>query len=97
MADPISSRTSARTSNTSNPNARLANPALTQGGAYVLLGQGDLVVSNDSVTAPMWSDNNPNLTFFILHQLKYLVMYKNIIHQFFKQLQQKYLLKYNLM
>ncbi len=64
MADPISSRTSARTSNSSNPNARLANPALTQGGAYVLLGQGDLVVSNDSVTAPMWSDNNPNLTFF---------------------------------
>ena len=54
-----------RIDNTStNPNARLANPALTQGGAYVLLGPGDMVVSNDSVTAAMWSDNNPTLNIF---------------------------------
>jgi hypothetical protein len=54
-----------RINNTStNPNARLANPALTQGGAYVLLGPGDMVVSNDSVTAAMWSDNNPTLNIF---------------------------------
>ena len=36
----------------------------TQGGAYVLLGAGDIVVSNDSVTAPMWSNNDPSLNIF---------------------------------
>jgi len=36
----------------------------TQGGAYVILDQGDVVISNDSVTAPMWSNSNPNLTNF---------------------------------
>jgi len=40
------------------------DPASTQGGSYVLLGPGDVVVSNDSVAAPMWSNNDPSLTFF---------------------------------
>ena len=40
------------------------DPALTQGGAYIILTDGDVVVSNDSVAAPMWSNNDPNLTFF---------------------------------
>ena len=35
-----------------------------ENGSYVPLVGGDLVLSNDAVTAPMWSDNNPNLTFF---------------------------------
>ena len=35
-----------------------------QGGAYVILSAGDVVVSNDSVTAPMWSNNDPTLTNF---------------------------------
>jgi len=38
--------------------------ASSQGGAYVILTAGDVVVSNDSVTAPMWSSNNPTLNFF---------------------------------
>ena len=38
--------------------------ASSQGGAYVILSAGDVVVSNDSVTAPMWSSNNPTLNFF---------------------------------
>ena len=57
---------------TSAPNyqrvARNANAneaaVITQGGAFVILDQGDVVISNDSVTAPMWSSNNPNLTNF---------------------------------
>ena len=57
---------------TSSPNykrvARNGNTneaaVVAQGGAYVILDQGDVVVSNDSVTAPMWSDNNPTLTNF---------------------------------
>ena len=57
---------------TSAPNyqrvARNANAneaaVITQGGAFVILDQGDVVISNDSVTAPMWSNNNPNLTQF---------------------------------
>ena len=36
----------------------------TQGGAYVILDGSDVVVSNDSVTAPMWSNNNPTLNIF---------------------------------
>ena len=40
MADPIISRTS-----NGNTQSRLANPTNTQGGAYVLLGDGDMVVS----------------------------------------------------
>ena len=35
-----------------------------QGGSFVEFSPGDIVLSTDSVTAPMWSDNNPNLTFF---------------------------------
>ena len=38
--------------------------ASSQGGAYVILSAGDVVVSNDSVTAPMWSSNNPTLNYF---------------------------------
>ena len=57
---------------TSAPNyqrvARNANAneaaVVAQGGAYVILDQGDVVISNDSITAPMWSNNNPNLTQF---------------------------------
>jgi len=57
---------------TSAPNyqrvARNANAneaaVVAQGGAFVILDQGDVVISNDSVTAPMWSNNNPNLTQF---------------------------------
>ena len=44
-----------------NPNE---NTNITSNGAYVLLGLGDTVVSNDSVTAPMWSSNNPTLNIF---------------------------------
>ena len=41
--------------------SRLANPASTQGGCLCIIRSKEmLVVSNDSVTAPMWSDNNPN-------------------------------------
>ena len=47
-----------------NPNARLQNPDTTQGGGYSLLGPGDTVVSNDSVTAAMWSNNDPTLNIF---------------------------------
>ena len=36
----------------------------TQGGAYVILDGSDVVVSNDSVTAPMWSNNSPTLNIF---------------------------------
>ena len=36
----------------------------TQGGAYVILTTDDLVVSNDSIAAPMWSNNNPTLNVF---------------------------------
>ena len=38
--------------------------ATNQGGAYVILSTDDLVVSNDSIAAPMWSNNNPNLSIF---------------------------------
>jgi len=38
--------------------------AETQGGAYVILSTDDLVVSNDSIAAPMWSNNNPSLNIF---------------------------------
>ena len=48
---------------TANPAAVLP-PADSQGGAYVILTAGDVVVSNDSVTAPMWSNNDPTLTTF---------------------------------
>ena len=41
-----------------------ADIVLPQGGAYNLFGPGDVVVSNDSVTAPMWSNNDPTLTVF---------------------------------
>ena len=37
---------------------------LTQGGGYSLLNPGDMVVSNDSVTAAMWSNNDPTLNIF---------------------------------
>ena len=49
-----------------NPNADTTTPgqALIGGGAYAELGPGDSVVSNDSVTAPMWSNNDPTLTVF---------------------------------
>jgi len=40
------------------------NGAETQGGAYVILTTDDLVVSNDSIAAPMWSNNNPTLNIF---------------------------------
>jgi hypothetical protein len=33
-------------------------------GAYTILAPGDVVLSTDSVTAPMWSNNDPNLTIF---------------------------------
>ena len=46
-----------------NPNEQ-TNGQNTANGAYVLLGLGDTVVSNDSVTAPMWSSNNPTLNIF---------------------------------
>ena len=48
---------------TSNQQAILP-AAESQGGAYVILTSGDVVVSNDSVTAPMWSNNDPTLTQF---------------------------------
>jgi hypothetical protein len=48
----------------STNNSPLLPPANTQGGAYVLLGAGDMVVSNDSITAPMWSNNDPSLNAF---------------------------------
>jgi hypothetical protein len=48
---------------TSNQQAILP-AAESQGGAYVILTAGDVVVSNDSVTAPMWSNNDPTLTQF---------------------------------
>ena len=35
-----------------------------QGGSFVEFSPGDIVLSTDSVTAPMWSNNDPNLTFF---------------------------------
>ena len=38
--------------------------ASSQGGAYAILTAGDVVVSTDSVTAPMWSNNDPTLTVF---------------------------------
>ena len=38
--------------------------ASSQGGAYAILTAGDVVVSTDSVTAPMWSNNDPTLTTF---------------------------------
>ena len=38
--------------------------ASSQGGAYVILTAGDVVVSTDSITAPMWSNNDPTLTTF---------------------------------
>ena len=48
----------------STNNTTLLPPTNTQGGAYVLLGAGDMVVSNDSITAPMWSNNDPTLNVF---------------------------------
>ena len=48
----------------STNNTTLLPPTNTQGGAYVLLGAGDMVVSNDSITAPMWSNNDPSLDAF---------------------------------
>jgi len=45
-------------------NGTLPGIELTGGGAYVVLSPGDTVVSNDSVTAPMWSNNDPTLTVF---------------------------------
>ena len=36
----------------------------TEGGSFTAFAPGDLVLSTDSVTAPMWSDNNPNLSYF---------------------------------
>ena len=36
----------------------------TEGGSFTAFAPGDLVLSTDSVTAPMWSSNNPNLSYF---------------------------------
>ena len=47
-----------------NNGAALPTLNATQGGAYVILTTDDLVVSNDSIAAPMWSNNNPNLSIF---------------------------------
>ena len=48
--------------------ASITSSRCSQGGAYVILTAGDVVVSNDSITAPMWSNNNPTLNqYFILH------------------------------
>ena len=54
-------QTSPQSQSPGNPNEI---PSPTGNGAYVLLGLGDTVVSNDSVTAPMWSSNNPTLNIF---------------------------------
>jgi hypothetical protein len=45
-------------------NQQSLSPTLTQGGAFVVLTEGDVVVSNDSITSPMWSNNDPTLTVF---------------------------------
>ena len=56
-----STSTSSPNYNRGNSNEQItANP----NGAYVILDQGDVVVSNDSVTAPMWSNNDPSLGIF---------------------------------
>ncbi len=56
-----STTTSSPNYNRGNSNEQItANP----NGAYVILDQGDVVVSNDSVTAPMWSNNDPSLGIF---------------------------------
>ena len=47
-----------------NSGVNALSAAASQGGAYVILDEGDVVVSNDSVAAPMWSSNNPTLTVF---------------------------------
>ena len=54
-------QTSPQSQSPGNPNEI---PSPTGNGAYALLGLGDTVVSNDSVTAPMWSSNNPTLNIF---------------------------------
>ena len=53
-----------RVSNNNGSNQAIVSGADTQGGAYVILTTDDLVVSNDSIAAPMWSNNNPNLSIF---------------------------------
>ena len=56
-----STSTSSPNYNRGNSNEQItANP----NGAYVILDQGDVVVSNNSVTAPMWSNNDPSLGIF---------------------------------
>ena len=47
-----------------NAGTNQVSGADTQGGAYVILTTDDLVVSNDSIAAPMWSSNNPTLNIF---------------------------------
>jgi len=53
-----------RVSNNNGSSQTALSGAETQGGAYVILTTDDLVVSNDSIAAPMWSNNNPNLSIF---------------------------------
>ena len=53
-----------RVSQNNGANQNAINGATNQGGAYVILTTDDLVVSNDSIAAPMWSNNNPNLSIF---------------------------------
>ena len=72
------------------------DPALTQGGAYIILTDGDVVVSNDSVAAPMWSNNDPNLTFFYTSSTQVSSNVQEYYTSVYQQLQQKCLLKYNL-
>ena len=64
MVNPNQESAQAMGNNGITQNPATLSPGFTQGGAYVLLTAGDVVVSNDSVTAPMWSDNNPTLTTF---------------------------------
>ena len=51
-------------SNSVHQNPQVLPAASSQGGAYAILTAGDVVVSTDSVTAPMWSNNDPTLTVF---------------------------------
>ena len=53
-----------RVSSNDGANQARLEGAETQGGAFVILTTDDLVVSNDSIAAPMWSNNNPNLSIF---------------------------------